>query len=340
MRILPILLLASTLASAQSDPLLRGLEAFRKGDYSVAERELRAALKGPDQARAEAFLALTLAATNRFEAARPALEKAFSGTDKDISRLSGLALAQCQLASGHVDDAAKVVDKLKLVWPDDADVLYQAARLHMRAWNDTIYQLYQKAPASFRVNQISGEILETQGQFGEAAAEYRKAIEKSPQTLALHFRLGRALLLASHAPEALEAALKEFHAELALNPQDAVAEYQVAQVLDVLQKKPEAIPHYERALEIQPDFAEVLVAVGKIRVEQKRNEEAVRLLERAVQLAPRSEPAHYNLMLAYRNAGRMSDARREKAELDRLQKAPEGEFTEFLKKLGEKQPQK
>ena len=41
-------------------------------------------------------------------------------------------------------------------------------------------------------------------------------------------------------------------------------------------------------------------------------------------------------MMAYRNAGDMDEARREKAELDELQKAPEGEFTDFLKKLGEK----
>ena len=41
-------------------------------------------------------------------------------------------------------------------------------------------------------------------------------------------------------------------------------------------------------------------------------------------------------MLAYRNAGRLEDARREKAILDAIQKPPEGEFTDFLKKLGEK----
>ena len=36
----------------------------------------------------------------------------------------------------------------------------------------------------------------------------------------------------------------------------------------------------------------------------------------------------------------MAAAKREKAELDKLQKAPEGEFSEFLKKLGEKPPEK
>jgi hypothetical protein len=43
-------------------------------------------------------------------------------------------------------------------------------------------------------------------------------------------------------------------------------------------------------------------------------------------------------MMAYRNSGDMEAAKREKQTLDSLQKPPEGEFTEFLKKLGEKPP--
>jgi hypothetical protein len=43
-------------------------------------------------------------------------------------------------------------------------------------------------------------------------------------------------------------------------------------------------------------------------------------------------------MLTYRNVGRSAEALEQKKELDRLQKPPEGEFTEFLKKLGDKAP--
>jgi tetratricopeptide (TPR) repeat protein len=206
----------------------------------------------------------------------------------------------------------------------------------MRAWNDTIYQLYQKAPSSFRVNQISGEILETQGQFAEAVAEYRKAIEKNPQALSLHFRAGRALLMSSHEPRVLDAALHEFNAELAMNPADAVAHYQVAQIFLVQQKTAEAAASLQRALDLNPEFPEVLIALGKLRADAKEFDAAIPMLQRAVALRPASEAAHYSLMMAYRNAGRMDDARREKAELDKLQAVPEGEFSDFLKRLGEK----
>ncbi|WP_321472529.1 tetratricopeptide repeat protein [uncultured Paludibaculum sp.] len=333
--LLPIIFALS--AGAQTDPLLSGLEAYRKGDLPAAERNLRIAAKSPDP-RASAFLALTLAATGRCDEAVPALKQAYKGTNAEIARLAGLAFVQCRLTSGPVEEAAAVINELKAKHPADADVLYQSARLYMRAWNDTIYLLYQKAPSSFRVNQLSGEVLETQGQFTEAAAEYRKAIAKNPRALNLHFRLGRALLMSAHSPDVLDAAMREFQAELALNPSDSVVLYQIAQILQNQQKPQEAAAKLQQALALNPEFPEALIALGKVRVDEKKNDEAITLLQRAVKLSPGSESAHYSLMMAYRNAGRMAEARREKAELDRIQKAPEGEFTDFLKKLGEKPP--
>ena len=55
-----------------------------------------------------------------------------------------------------------------------------------------------------------------------------------------------------------------------------------------------------------------------------------------MELQPSNEGAHYALLTAYRNAGDMDKAAAEKAILDRLQKPADGEFSDFLKKLGEK----
>src|SRR5262249_51620888 len=159
------------------------------------------------------------------------------------------------------------------------------------------------------------------------AAEYRKAIQKNPAALNLHFRLGRALLLQSHDPANLREARKEFEAELVLNPGDAVAEYQVGQILLAEQNRDAAAVHLEKAVSLNPGFAEGLVALARLRSEAKKDAEAIPLLERAVKLQPASESAHYSLMMAYRNSGRMEDAQREKAIFDKLSKPPEGEFT-------------
>ena len=307
MRVISLIALGAVLASGQTDAFVTGLEAFRGGDYAAAEREFTRSASEGNEPRARTFLALTMAATSRCKQAEPDLENALVTASGDVLKLAALALAQCRIAETRFDEAAGVISKIRAAYPGDADVLYLAARLEMRQWNDTIYQLYRQAPGSFRVNQISGEILETQGRFAEAAAEYRKAIGKSPKATALHYRLGRALLMTSHDAEALDLALKEFQAELALNPHDAVAEYQAAQIFQTQGKASLASAGFERAIALDPNFAEPLIALGKLRMEQKDDADAISLLSRAVALLPANESARYNLMMAYRNAGKMDE---------------------------------
>jgi tetratricopeptide (TPR) repeat protein len=329
-RCLWLLILHAARLPAQSNPVADGIVAFQRGDYKTARLNLEKVSNDP---QARLFLALIGAATGGCDAAVPELEKGFSGANR---RVTGLALAQCHVAAKRFAEAGVIVAQLEREFPADADVLYVSADYHMKAWNDAIRRMYEKAPSSYRVDQLSAEVFESQGKYTEAIAEYRRAIVKNPTAINLHYRLGRALLQQSHDPAALSQARKEFEAELALNSSDAVAEYQVGQILAIEQKKADAAPHFEKAAELRPDFPEALIAVAKMRTEAKRYADAIALLERAVKLQPRNETAHYNLMMAYRNAGRAADAQREKSELDKLQKPPEGEFTDFLKRLGEK----
>jgi tetratricopeptide (TPR) repeat protein len=322
MRAISILVLCVAPALAD-DALNRGVEAFHAGRYADAKTQLEQSR----DAQAPIFLALVQAATGGCMDALPRLSAAFANAaDRELHRLTGEAVLSC------------VESNLKTAYPADADVLYQSARAHMRAWNDIVYEMFRSTPGSYRVNQLSGDILEIQGKYPEAAAEYRKAIEKNPRALDLHFRLGRVLLIDAQGLEAMESARREFEAELALNAGDAAAEYEVGQILIAQGKRDAGAQRLERALALRPDFAEALVAVGRLRLEEKKFPEAISLLSRAVKLQPANEAAHYSLMMAYRNSGDLEAAKREKAALDQLQKPPEGEFTEFLKKLGEKPP--
>jgi tetratricopeptide (TPR) repeat protein len=337
MRVISIALLLSALwARAQDDPLQKGITEFSRGQYAAAQVSLE---RAPDSPQSRTFLALTRAATGHCDAAREELASEFAKeAATELGRLAGLALTQCQMTEGKYDEAVPVLARLRALHPSDADVLYQCARLHMKAWNDTLYEMFHKTADSYRVNQISAEVFEIQNRYPEAISEYRKAIEKNPAALNLHFRLGRALLLESHSPTNPALARREFEAELALNPGDAAAEYEIGQILLVEQKPAEAVKHFERAVDIAPNFPEALLALAKARLDAKQYPEAIVLLESVVRLQPVNEPAHYSLMLAYRNAGRTDDAAREQAALDRLREPPQGEFTDFLKRLGEKAP--
>jgi tetratricopeptide (TPR) repeat protein len=289
---------------------------------------------------ADPLRALQLASSGECETARPDLTKQFNtGASPDFRRLAGLALVQCDLAQDRFSETFAILEQLRKAFPADADVLYETAKVHMKAWNDVVLQMYRDTPASYRVNQLSGEIFETQGRYAEAAAEYRKAIQKNPAAQNLHFRLGRALLLESHDAAKLREARQEFSSELALNPKDAAAEYEIGQTYSAEQNAALGAAHFEKAASLDPNFAEPLIALAKTKSEAKQYAAAIPLLERAIQLQPASESAHYSLMLAYRNAGRAADAQREKEIFDKLSRPPEGEFTEFLKKLGDKPKQ-
>jgi tetratricopeptide (TPR) repeat protein len=324
-------------AAAQDDALRTGLVHFHRGEYTAAVTTLE---KAPQSPHRRVFLALARAATGGCDAARTDLADSFErAPETDLRRLAGLGLAQCLIAQNQLEESLPVLARLRAQFPDDADVLYQAARTYHRLWNDAVFQMFQKTPASFRVNQVSAEIFEIQGRYGDAIQEYRKAIEKNPAAVNLHYRLGRALLLQSHAPENLELARQEFEAELALNPGDAVAHYQIAQILLSQQKTEAALARFERAVALQlGGFPEAHLAIGKVYLDRKQYAEAIARLEKVVAAQPKNEGARYALMLAYRNAGRAEDAAREAAALESLRQPPEGEFTEFLKRIGEKPP--
>jgi len=313
----------------------QGIDAFREGRFQDARVELeKAVATHPDDPTARAFLAMTKAAQKD---CADAVHEFQTQGDGQLARLTGIAAVECLSATDRTGGASSIISAVLARFPSDPDALYESAKVHRKAWDDAVLGLYQKAPASFRVNQISAEVFETEGKYGEAAAQYEKAIEKAPTALNLHYRLGRCLLLAS--PGNLEKARTHFEAELKLNPADAVAKFQVAQILMAQQKPEEAGKWFEQALALKPDFAEAMIAMGRLRATDKHYDEAARLFAHAAALQPENEAAHYNLMLAYRELGRNDDAMEQKKILDKLQKPPEGEFTEFLKKIGEKAPE-
>jgi tetratricopeptide (TPR) repeat protein len=336
--IMATIALSATLFAADS---LReeGVAAYRDGRYSVARAKLKDAVAADaNDQTSRLFLALSEAALNNCSAALPELTKASDGQDPALALLAGLAAVKCHAAAGNNTEALLIAHRLSERFPKDADVLYTLAKLHMKAFNDATYAMFERTPSSYRVHELSAEIFEVDHRYTEAAAEYRKAIAMNPKAVNLHFRLGRALLLESHDAAAFEAAKVEFQAELQLSPEDAACEFQLGQIAQAHGNRAEAKQHFGRALELSPSFTEALVALGKIETQEKHFPEAITLLERAVELEPTNENAHYALMMAYRDSGQMPKAKAEKAILDKLQKPPEGEFTDFLKKLGEKPP--
>ena len=325
-------LLAAATLHANDD----GIAAFNEGRFSLALSQLQ---NRTDQ-KSRVFLALTQAALGECKTALPSLVASGRLSDPTLARLSGLAAVRCYSAAGEGARSLDALDRLLQRFPNDPDVLYLCAKLHMKAFNDATFAMFQRAPNSYRVHELSAEIFEVENRYSDAVAEYRNAIDVNPNAADLHFRLGRALLLESHKPEALDLAAAEFQAELKLSPEDSACEFQLGQIALVKSDTNEAKAHFKRAITLSPTFVQALIALGKLYQSDKNYAEAIELLSRATQAQPANESAHYALMTAYRDSGQMEKAKAEKVVLDRLQKPPEGEFSDFLRKLGEKRPQR
>ena len=318
-----------------------GLAAFDQGRYTVAIAKLRSALnENPKDRSTAVFLALAQAGSGDCGSAGTALDASHvAGLAPKLRRLAGLTIAKCQLAAGSYVEGLGTLQNLLHEFPGDADALYLSARLHMKAFNDATAAMYKDVPDSYRVNELSAQIFEIQNQYANAISEYRKAIEKSPRTPDLHFRLGRALLLEKHDSEALRQAEQAFQAELEISPEDAACELQLGQIAQVRAQLPEAKRHFAQAVQLSPDFVQALLSLARLELKEKQWPQAIARLVHAAELEPANEAVHYTLLAAYRDSGDLQKARAEKVKLDQLQKVPEGEFSQFLKKLGEKPQQ-
>jgi len=333
-----VLLLSAWALALAASPREEGIAAFQQGRYSEALPKLKDAVKNPSDTSAAIFLGLTEAALGNCKDALPALAHVES-KDPALVRLSQLAVSKCYSASGDIAKAASVLQILQNRFPNDPDILYAIAKLHMKAFNNTTLAMFQRTPSSYRVHELSAEIFEVEDRYSDAITEYRKAIELNPNAPELHYRLGRAMLLESHSADALATATSEFQSELKLSPEDSSCEFQLGQIAQVQGDTAAAKSHFERALQLSPNFVQALISMGKLSVQEKQYADAIEFLKRAISIQPENESAHYALLTAYRNAGQMQEAKAEKATLDRLQKPPEGEFSDFLKKLGEKPSQ-
>ncbi len=315
-----------------------GVASFERGEYSQALEQLAPAAHNGDET-ARVYLALTQAALGRCGEAMPVLTRESNSSNVSFARLTGIATARCYAAEGKLPEAITTAENLKKRFPSNADVLYVAAETEMKAFNDTTFAMFQRTPSSYRVHELSARIFEVQDRFADAVVEYGKAIELQPSAPDLHYRLGRAILLESHSPESLQHAADAFRAELKISPEDSASEYQLGQIAMAQAQTTDARQHFERALQLSPDFVSAMVALAGLYSHENQNPRAIALLARAAALQPDNEAVHYALLTAYRNAGDMDKARSEKETLDRLRKPPEGEFTDFLKKLGDSKPQ-
>jgi tetratricopeptide (TPR) repeat protein len=281
---------------------------FQQREYEEAIREVRMAQKlKPSLPRLDSLLALSLAETGKFEQALPALEKGFKQTaDADVRRMCGLQLLRAYTGMGRDSDAVETALELNRLYPDDPEVLYHTGRIYGNFAYIVMEKLHDKAPNSVWMLQAQGEANESQKDYDAAIAAFNHVLEIDPNRPGIHYRLGRIYLERFRETQKLDdrdAAMREFAAELAIDPGNGNSGYELANLQADLGNLDAARTQYEQVLERFPDFEEALVGLAGVDLEGQAAQQAVPLLEHATRLRPDDEVAWYRLARADRAAG-------------------------------------
>jgi tetratricopeptide (TPR) repeat protein len=87
-----------------------------------------------------------------------------------------------------------------------------------------------------------------------------------------------------------------------------MAELNLGEAVYKLGRSSEAIAHFERALQIDPNQASAYSSLGAALLESGRPKESLANLQKAIELDPKSSDAHYNLGNTFLQMGRGTDA--------------------------------
>jgi predicted Zn-dependent protease len=271
---------------------------------------------------AEAQRGLDLASRGHCQEALPILRKAIAHLSEKKARYdTALAIAQCGMSVDQEDAAVEALVILRREFPHDPKVLYTATHFYSELASRAAQELAATAPTSAEAMELDAEARESQGKWDEAAAEYRKILEKYPHQPGIHYRLGRIDLSETPTPETAEEAKKEFEAELKVDPDSASTEFMLGDLARQAEQWDDAIKHFSRASQLDVGFSEAYLGLGMALNAAGKNSDAVAPLEKYVKMEPDDPAGHYQLAIAYARTGRKQDADRELALQRKAQQA-------------------
>jgi len=148
----------------------------------------------------------------------------------------------------------------------------------------------------------------------DAKSDFAQLEARFPNEPGVHYAEGIYML-----QDAPDKALVEFQRELELQPASVPAMQQITLLLIKSGRNQEAVQQARKAVNLDASNANSQSALGRALLASGESTDAIAALERAAKLSPNDPQVHFHLEQAYRRAGRLEDARQEKAEFNRLQ---------------------
>ncbi len=301
-----------------------GLIYFQQRKFAQAVAALRRAVAlKPGLPNIDILLAMSLSELGRHQEALPGLEKGFQqSADKALKRMCGLELQRAYTNLRRDSDAVKVALELVQLYPEDGEILYHAGRVFGNFAYLTMVRLSEVAPNSVWSLQALGDANQSLGAYDRAIDRYRQVLAADPNRPGVHFQLGRVLLARAERGERraedLAAAAQAFEREVELDPTNANAAYELAELHRQAGRLEKARELFETALNYYPAFAEAQIGLAKVLITARQPEKALNCLRKAISQEPGNEVPYYLLSQVYGMIGNKEEQQKAIAEYRRL----------------------
>ncbi len=223
------------------------------------------------------------------------------------------ALGTVLLREGQLGAAIRELQKALVLKPGDGGAQTNLAFAYSQAGEPAkAVPLFAKLDVAAKANKhllpanmlnAYGRALLAIGKPDAAIAKIREAVGESPRDASLHDTLGTVYAQTKdwfHAEQ-------EFSAAIQLQPNLAGAHLRLGFVLQA-EQKPGFDTEWSKAFEEAPQDGSLALAVGRAMADAGRDEQALPILERAVELLPQSTEAPYQLALVLQRVNRVPDA--------------------------------
>lgn len=165
-------------------------------------------------------------------------------------------------------------------------------------------QLLLNSPSSSFLYNILGAAQVGLGQFDEAVASYKRAIEIEPSDAKTHFNLG----IAQAEREDFAAAINSYKQALGIDPDYVVAYVNLGNAFKDAGNLTQAMKSYRHALKIDPEFAEVYCNMGNALKDFGELDKAISTYRMALQIQPDYAEAYNNMGGAFNHKGELEQA--------------------------------
>jgi tetratricopeptide (TPR) repeat protein len=197
-------------------------------------------------------------------------------------------LALALQSTGRLQDAISQLNKTIANNTNDADALYELARMHKNASLQAIERLKTIDPDSFQLHALMGEVFADEKRYPEAIKEYRSALDKRPNAQGIHFSIG----LAYWAQRQLADAQKEFSLALKENPGDPMTNLYLGDIAVQEQRFPEALTYLQVAQKAHLEVQQMHVLLGNCYQALHDLEKAKTEFLAAINADPGAAPPH------------------------------------------------